>query len=142
MAAMPRDILAQDASKFLRKMQIPSHQRTDVEIPAVERCDGIFYSKLLGVNVISPGHGFEFDANCVFNGHDRVCLEFECRQHGTKLVYSEGIVAVNEHVAAPVADTDDKRLYLEVGWSFPGAEDLKNPFLRVLVFRRRALRAF
>jgi hypothetical protein len=52
-----------------------------------------------------------------------------------------GVVAVEEHVAAPVADADVEGFDFEAGGGLPWAEDFEDAFLRVLVFEGRTLGA-
>ena len=69
----------------------------------------------LGFQSVAPGHRFKFDSNCVLDGHDRSRLELERRQHRTKLVNREWIVAVHQHVPAPLTHAYDKHFNLEIG---------------------------
>jgi hypothetical protein len=49
-------------------------------------------------------------------------------------VHGDRIIAIGEHIAAPVTNADHEQLDLEVGGGFPSAKDIKYPLLRFLVF--------
>ena len=51
---------------------------------------------------IAPSHDFKFAANRVLDRNNRPRLEFESREHGTELVHGDRIVAIRQHIAAPV----------------------------------------
>src|SRR5579871_6342651 len=53
-----------------------------------------------------------------------------------------GVVAVEEHVAAPVANADVEGFDLEAGGGLPGAEDFEDALLCILVLDGGALGAF
>src|SRR5438045_823313 len=90
---------------------------------------------------ISPGDDVEFPADGFFDRDDGVHLEHERRQHRTEFVNGHQIVAFHQHVPAPLADSDYKKVDLEIGWRLPLTEHLKYSLLGILIFRRRALRA-
>jgi hypothetical protein len=52
------------------------------------------------------------------------------------------VVAVHQHIPAPVTYAYDKQLDLEIAGRLPLREYLKDPLLRILVFDRRSLRTF
>jgi hypothetical protein len=57
-------------------------------------------------------------------------------------VNRQWIVAIQHHIAAPVADSDNEQLDLEIVGLFPLSENLQYPLLGILVLNRRSLRAF
>jgi hypothetical protein len=57
-------------------------------------------------------------------------------------VNRQGIVAFHQQMASPVADTNDEKLDLEIGWGFPVTKYFKNSLLGILVLHRRTLRTF
>lgn len=61
-------------------------------------------------------------------------LEYERRKHRTEFVDGHGVVTLHEHVAAPLADADHKKVDLEIVRPFPLAKYVENSLLRVLVF--------
>src|SRR5436190_13089216 len=97
---------------------------------------------LLAFEPITEGNRFELDPDGIHDGNHRARFKYEGRQHGAELVNRQRVVAVDEHIPAPVADADDEQLDLEIGWRLPLGEDLENPLLRVLVGGSRALRTF
>ena len=92
--------------------------------------------------IVAPGHHLELASNRVVDGNDGSRLKLERRQHRGELVHFDGIVAIGQHVAAPIADPDDEHLYGEVRRPLPFAKDVKNALLSPLIFDRRPLRAF
>src|ERR1700726_2063120 len=88
---------------------------------------------------IAPGHDFKFAAPRVLDRNNRPRLEFESREHGTELVHGDRIVAIRQHVAAPVAYPDNEQLDLEVGGRFPTAKYVKDPLLTILILDGRPL---
>src|SRR5437867_3861508 len=71
--------------------------------------------KSLAFQSIPPGDGFEFDADGVFDGDDGAGFEHECGEHGTEFVDGELIVAVEQHVAPPVANANHEHFDFEIG---------------------------
>jgi hypothetical protein len=51
----------------------------------------------------------------------------------------ERIVAIDQHIAAPVADPDHEHLDLEVCWLFPAAEHIENAPLGLFILDCGAL---
>ena len=88
---------------------------------------------------ITPSHDFELAAHSVLDRNDRARLEFEGWEHRAELVHGDRIMAVGQHVAAPITNTDHEQFDLEVGRGFPLTKDIKYPLLSFLVFDGRAL---
>ena len=84
---------------------------------------------------------FKLDPNGIHHRHHGPRLEHERRQHRAELVDRQRIVAVQHHVAAPIADADHEQLDLEIVRRLPLGEDLEDALLGTLVLHRRALRA-
>jgi hypothetical protein len=85
---------------------------------------------------IPKDNGFEFDAHSVRDWNHRARLEYKCGQHGAKLMNGGRIIAIQHHVATPVAHSDHEQLYFEIGWSLPLSENLQNALLGILIFDR------
>ena len=49
-------------------------------------------------------------------------------------MHGDRIIAVSQHIATPIANTDHKRFDLEVGGGFSSTKDIKDPLLCFLVF--------
>src|SRR6266545_3156633 len=96
----------------------------------------------LGFEPITEGHCFEFDPDRVHNRNHRPCLELESRQHRAELVNRQRVVAVQQHIPAPVAHPYDEHFDLKMIGSLPLSENLQNALLSVLVLHRRSLRTF
>ena len=69
----------------------PTHRALDVS-GAVTRPP---FLSLAG-QFVAPGHHFEFGPDCVRYGNYRTRLHRECREHRTKLVHQQRIVAVHQ----------------------------------------------
>src|SRR5437588_258505 len=93
-------------------------------------------------NFVAPGHDLELAPNRVLDGNDRPSLEFKGWQHRGELVHFNGVIAIGQHVAAPIANPNYEHLYVETGWFFPFAKHVENSLLRPLVLDCRTLRAF
>ena len=63
-------------------------------------------------------------------------------KHRAKLVNGQRIVAVHQHMPAPLADPHYEQFDLEIGGRLPLTEHLKDSLLGILVLHRRTLRAF
>ena len=57
-------------------------------------------------------------------------------------MHFERVVALHQHVSAPIADADDERLDFEIGWRLPWPEDIQDSFLCILILDGRALGTF
>jgi hypothetical protein len=57
-------------------------------------------------------------------------------------VNRQRIVAVHQQVPASIAHTNHEELDLEIRWRLPLTKYLQDSLLRILVLRRRTLRAF
>lgn len=77
----------------------------------------------LGFQSIPPGDDFEFAADRFFDRDYGVHLEHECREHRTELVNSYQIVALHQHISAPLADSDYKEVDFEIARRLPLAEN-------------------
>src|SRR5579863_6157055 len=103
---------------------------------------------IIGVNLsltfqsVAPGDYFEFAADCVLDGDYGVHLEYEGRQHRAKLVNGYWIVALHQHMPAPLAHTNYEKLDLEIGWRLPLAKHFENSLLGILILYGRTLWAF
>ena len=73
---------------------------------------------LLASECIAPGDCFLFNADSVCDGDDGACLEFEGGPGGADFVNGGGIVAIDQHVAAPLADSDDEDFDFKVRGAF------------------------
>lgn len=62
----------------------------------------------LRLEAVAEGDGFKFHADGVHDGDDGARLEYEGGQHRAELMDGQGIVAVQHHIATPVADADDE----------------------------------
>ena len=91
---------------------------------------------------IAKGDRFEFYPDCILDWNDGTCLEYKSRQHRAELVNGRWIIAVQQHIPAPVTNAYHERFDLEVAGRLPLREDLKDPLLRIFVLDRGALRAF
>src|SRR6266545_2079708 len=91
---------------------------------------------------ITKAHRFQLHPYGVHDGYHWSRLEFKRRQHRTELVNRQRIVAVQHHVSAPVAHSNDEQLDLEVVRRLPLREHVEDPLLSVLVLQRRSLRPF
>src|SRR5206468_13107241 len=80
--------------------------------------------------------------NRVFDRDDRPSLEFKGWQHRGELVYFNRVIAIGEHVAAPISNPNYEHLDVEGGWFFPFAKHIENSLLRPLILHCRTLRAF
>src|SRR5436190_16563500 len=103
---------------------------------------GLGLEASLWLEAITKRHSFQFDSDSVRNGDHGARLEYKCRQHRAELVNGRRLIAIQHHVPAPVTDPNHEQLDLEIGRRLPLREHLQNPFLGVLVFNRRTLRAF
>ena len=72
----------------------------------------LFTLNLLGITCwrgcITKGDGFEFDAHRILDRNHRAGLEDKRRQQGAELVDGGGIIAIQHHIAAPVAHSNDE----------------------------------
>ena len=75
---------------------------------------------------IPPGNRLEFDPDGVHDGNHGSCLDFKSRKRRTELVNGQRVVAVQQHIAAPVTHAHDEHLDLEVVWRLPWSEDLQD----------------
>src|SRR5712692_2489715 len=96
----------------------------------------------LALQAVAPSDYFEFGPDCVLDGNYGACLHFKCREHRAKLVNHQRIVAVHQQMPTPLAHTHYEELDLKIGWRLPLTKHLKDSLLRILVLRRRTLRAF
>ena len=96
----------------------------------------------LAFQSISPGNYLEFAADGFLDRNDGSYLEHESRKHRTKLVNGHEIVALEQHVAAPFANSYHEEFDLEIGGRLPLTEHLEDSLLRILVLEGRTLRAF
>ncbi len=64
------------------------------------------------------------------------------REFRATLVNRERIVAVHQHMPAPLAHANHEKLDLEIGRRLPLAKHLEDSFLGVLILYRRTLRPF
>jgi hypothetical protein len=71
-----------------------------------------------------------------------VHLEYKSREHGTKLVNREWVVAFHQHMPTPLAHPNYEKFDLEIGRRLPLAKHLEDSLLGVLILDRRTLRAF
>jgi hypothetical protein len=60
-------------------------------------------------------------------------LEDEGGEHRAEFVDGRQIVAIDEHVATPFADTDDEEFDLEIRGRLPLAEDFEDSLLGIFV---------
>src|SRR5438270_12998574 len=98
-------------------------------IPALPRC-----SKTgLSLQFVPPGHDLELATNSVLDCNDRANLEFEGGQHRGELVHFNRVIAIGQHVAAPISNADYEHLDVEIGRLFPFAKNVENSLLRPLV---------
>jgi hypothetical protein len=86
------------------------------------------------IQTIAPCHDFEFAAHGVRDWNDRSRLKFEGRKHRAELVHGDRIIAVGQHIATPIPNTDQEQFDLEVGGAFPLAKYIKYPLLRFFIF--------
>src|SRR5580765_4445955 len=96
----------------------------------------------LAFESIAPGNRFQFDADSVLDGNHRPRLEYKSREGRAYLVDGRRVVAVHQHVPAPLAHSHDEHLDLEIGGRLPLSEDLQYSLLGILVFHGRTLRTF
>src|SRR5208282_2758339 len=127
----------------IRRTTVPQLNRgPEITHPCKKRKDGAVTSPSLARQSVALGHHFEFRPDCVRDGNYRTCLHRKCREHRTKLVNRQRIVAVHQQVPAPIAHTNHEELDLEIRWRLPLTKYLQDSLLRILVLRRRTLRAF
>src|SRR5262249_47405028 len=67
----------------------------------------------LAFQSISPGYDLEFAVDGLFHRYDGVHLEPKRGEHRTEFVNGHQIVALHEHVPAPLAHSDHKEVDLE-----------------------------
>src|SRR5712692_10146636 len=96
----------------------------------------------LAFESIAPCNRFEFDPDSILDGNHGSCLELKSRPCRAYLVNGQRIVAVHQHMPAPLAHSHDEQLDLEIGGRLPLRENLQYPLLGILVLRRRSLRTF
>src|SRR5205823_10001875 len=96
----------------------------------------------LAFQSVAPGDRFLFDPDGVFDGDHGSCLEFKSRPGRADLVNCDWIVAIDQHMPAPLAHAHHEQLDLEIGRRLPLSEYLQYPLLGILVLRRRSLRTF
>src|SRR5581483_4512842 len=82
--------------------------------------------RLLCFQPVAKGHGLEFYANGVGDRNHGMHGELKGRQHRAKLVHREWIVAVHEHMSAPIAHADDEHLDFEIVGRLPLAKDVQD----------------
>jgi len=78
------------------------------------------WPRSLAFQSISPGNRLEFDADSVLDGNHGSCLEFECGKRRADLVHRHRIVAVDQHMPTPLADSHHEQFDLEIGGRLPG----------------------
>src|SRR5205085_12312180 len=83
---------------------------------------------------VTKGNRFLFYPDGVHDWNHGARFEYKSRQHRAKLVNRQRIVAIQHHVATPVAHSNHEQLDLEIGGRLPLRENLQNPFLGVLIF--------
>jgi len=91
---------------------------------------------------VAPGDDFEFAADGFLDWDDGPHLEDESGERRTEFVNGHEIVTFHQHMAAPLANSNDEKVDLETGGRFPLAEYLKDSFLGILLLHGRTLRAF
>src|SRR5206468_1656631 len=96
----------------------------------------LFRPLSLPIKSITKGDRFQFDPNSIFNRNHRTRFEDKRRQHRAELVDRRGIVAIQHHIASPVAHPNHEQFDLEIFRGLPLPENLQNPLLSVLVFYR------
>jgi len=97
---------------------------------------------LLTLESVAKRNRFEFNANGIVNWNHRSRFKHKGRKHRAEFVNRGRIVAIQQHVTAPVTHTNHEHLDLEIPGRLPLREHLQNSFLRVLVFNGRTLRTF
>src|SRR5579872_7151232 len=90
---------------------------------------------------LAPVDHLELDPDRIGDRDHRPCLELESGQHRAEFMDGCRVVAIRQHVSAPVADPADEHLDLEIGRRLPAAEHVEDPLLGILIVGRRALRA-
>src|SRR6266567_2793291 len=96
----------------------------------------------LAFEAIAPGNRFEFDPDSLLDGNHGSCLEYKSWPGRAYLVNGRRIVAVHQHMPAPLAHAHHEQLDLEISGRLPLSENLQDPLLGILVLRRRSLRTF
>src|SRR5271163_412381 len=89
----------------------PAWSNASVADPRAMPCDTRISHSF---ETIAPCDRFEFDPDSVHDGNHGSCLDFEGGKHRTELVNGQRVVAVQQHIAAPVAHAHDEHLDLEV----------------------------
>ena len=82
----------------------------------------------LALQPIAEGNRFEFDANGIVDGNNGSRFEDKSRKHRAKLVNGRRIVAVQQHIPAPVAHADNEQLDLEIAGCLPLRKNFKIRF--------------
>ena len=91
---------------------------------------------LLVFESIAKGNRFEFYPDGVLDWNDWSCLKYKSRKHRAELVNGRRIIAVQQHIPAPVTHAYHEHLDLEVPGCLPLRKDLEDPFLRVFILDR------
>src|SRR5437660_6443678 len=69
---------------------------------------------LLAFEPITKVNRFKLHPDGVHDGNHGSCLEFKSRQHRAELMNRQRIVAVQQHIPAPVAHANNEHLDLEI----------------------------
>ena len=97
--------------------------------------------QLLAFESIAPCNGFKLHSDRVHNGNHRPCFEYKSREGRAELVNGQRIVAVHQHIPAPIAHSHHEQLDLEIVGRLPLSENFQDALLGILVLHRRSLRA-
>src|SRR4029078_12505348 len=80
----------------------------------VEASVNVMSRILFASEPVAPCHHFKLYPDGVHDRHNRPRLEHERRQHRAELVNGQRIIAIDHHIAAPIADPNHEHLDLEI----------------------------
>ena len=91
---------------------------------------------------VAPSHDFEFGTDGVPDRNYGTHLEGEGRQHRTKFMERQWVVAIHQQISSPIAHAYHEELDLKIGGRLPLPKNLEDSRLSLLVFGGRTLWAF
>src|SRR5437763_440701 len=91
---------------------------------------------------VAPSHDFEFGTDGVRDRNHGAHLKGEGRQHRTKFMKRQWVVAIHQQISSPIAHAYHEELDLEIGRGLPLPKNLKNSRLSLFIFGGRTLWAF
>src|SRR5260370_19429482 len=137
--------------RYVHHSRFPAKQKVEGEVPrkisakTALRLSAVFLGcagTSLDFESVAPSHDFEFGTDGVRDRNYGTHLEGEGRQHRTKFMERQCVVAIHQQVSSPIANAYHEKLDLKIGGRLLLPKNLEDSRLSLLVFPGPTLWAF